>query len=37
MQVLKTADPTVNLDADQGDGFSEGFGLLHAASKVLLC
>eukprot|EP00200_Dunaliella_tertiolecta_P012075 CAMPEP_0202388604 /NCGR_PEP_ID=MMETSP1127-20130417/78499_1 /ASSEMBLY_ACC=CAM_ASM_000462 /TAXON_ID=3047 /ORGANISM="Dunaliella tertiolecta, Strain CCMP1320" /LENGTH=719 /DNA_ID=CAMNT_0048990077 /DNA_START=104 /DNA_END=2262 /DNA_ORIENTATION=+ len=32
-KVLKTADPTVNLEADQGDGFSEGFGLLHAASK----
>ncbi len=31
---LKGADPTVNLAADDADGWSGGFGLLHAANKV---
>lgn len=38
LQVLRTADPTVNLDADKGDGFSEGFGLLHSGKvRCSLC
>lgn len=32
--MLLRSDPTVNLDADAGDGFAPEFGLMHAASKV---
>lgn len=33
-RIVEQADPTVNLEADQGDGFSVGFGLLHASNRV---